>query len=183
MRIESHMIRAASPSPALPSTYNDFLYARVGEEKSGALLTVLSVLARQNVDPWEEAADLSRLPRDSAIKRLVSMITASSGGPSTTAELRAIADRVIALLPVRGAPVGKKHPAVPGAPAPERSPARARLLLLALYMGLMFLGQWVASGAFEKTRLGSATTVSVPSKLGETRSSTTEDNGPHESPP
>ena len=58
------MVRLASPS-VLPSTYDNFLYAPVGESAHGALLTVLSVLARQNVDPWEEAAELSRLPPDS----------------------------------------------------------------------------------------------------------------------
>ena len=97
MKIESHMVRSAPPYPSLPSTYDDFLYAPVGEDRNGACLTVLSMLARRNVDPWEEAADLSRLPRDSARQKLVSMITASSDQPSATAELRAVADRVVAV--------------------------------------------------------------------------------------
>jgi hypothetical protein len=66
----------------LPSAYDDFLYAPVGESTNGALLTVLSVLARQNVDPWEEAADLNRLPRDTAARRLTAMFTASPGQSS-----------------------------------------------------------------------------------------------------
>ena len=81
MTIQPHSVRSAPPPCALPSTYNDFLYAPVGEDKNGVFLTVLSMLARQNVDPWEEAADLNRLPRDSAKQKLVSMITASSGRP------------------------------------------------------------------------------------------------------
>jgi len=64
------MVPSASLSK-LPSTYNDFLYAPVGEDTNGALLTVLSVLARQNLDPWDEAADLSRLPPDAAAQRLI----------------------------------------------------------------------------------------------------------------
>jgi len=56
--------------PALRSDiaakFGNFLYAPVGEDNNGVLLTVLSALARQNVDPWEEAADLSRLPGDAA---------------------------------------------------------------------------------------------------------------------
>ncbi len=99
------MVRSAPPSTTLPSTYNDFLYAPVGEDKNGALLTVLSMLARNNVDPWQEAADLSRLPRDIAMRKLISMITVSLGQPSTLADQTA-ADRLIALLPSRAATAG-----------------------------------------------------------------------------
>ncbi len=176
------MVRSAPPSPTLPSEYNDFLYAPVGEDKNGAFLTVLSVLARQNVDPWEEAADLSRLPRGRAMQKLISMITASSGRPSTTAELTAVADRVIALLPGRVAPAGRTHDAPAGAPPLGQAPARARLLLIAIYMGLMFFGQWIAASAFEKARVDGAPATSVPSKLGQTLPSTTADNRPAKSP-
>ena len=43
------------------SEFNEFLFAFVGEEKSGADLTVLSALARLGLDPWNEAARLSAL--------------------------------------------------------------------------------------------------------------------------
>ena len=180
--MESRMVRSAPPSTALPSTYNDLLYAPVGEDTNGAFLTVLSVLASQNVDPWEEAADLSRLPRDGAIQKLISMITASSGQPSTTAELRAVADRVIALLPDRVAPAGRTHEASPGALPLGQAPASARLLLIAIYIGLIFFGQWIAANAFEKAPVDGASAASVPSKLGETLPSTTADNRPGKSP-
>ncbi len=182
MIMESRMVRSAPPSPTLASTYNDFLYAPVGEDKNGAFLTVLSVLARQNVDPWEEAADLSRLPRDSAMQKLISMITASSSEPSTAAELTAVADRVIALLPGRVAPTGRTRDVSPGAPLLGQPPAGARLLLIAIYIGLMVFGQWIAASAFEKARVNGASTASVPSKLGETLPSTTADNRPDKSP-
>jgi hypothetical protein len=179
--MESHMVRSAPLCPTLPSRYNGFLYALVGEDKNGAFLTVLSMLARQNVDPWEEAADLSRLPRDSAMQKLISMITASAGQPSTTAELRAVADRVIALLPGRVASAGRTHDASPGGPPLGQPPARARLLLIAIYIGLMFCGQWIAASAFEKARIDGASAASVPSTLGETLPSTTADNRPGKS--
>jgi hypothetical protein len=38
--------------------YNDFLFAPIGEQANGMQLSVLSALARMNVDPWEEAARL-----------------------------------------------------------------------------------------------------------------------------
>lgn len=170
MTNESRMTRSAPPYPSLPSAYNDFLYAPVGDDKNGACLTVLSMLARQNVDPWEEAADLSRLPRDTAKQHLVSMIMASSGEPSTTAELRAVADRVFALLPGR-ASAGRPRDVSPGASPLSQSPARSRLLLIAIYMGLVFFGQWIAASAYEKSRVGGASTASAPSIPEETLAS------------
>ena len=63
------------------------------------LLSVLSALARLNVDPWQEAAKLAGLPAETAIQRLGSLIAALPGGPSTQPDARAIAARLIALLP------------------------------------------------------------------------------------
>ncbi len=182
MILGSRKIGSAPLSSTLASAYNDFLYAPVGEDKNGAYLTVLSVFARRNVDPWEEAADLSRLPRDSAMQKLISMIKASSGLPSTTAELTAIADRVIALLPGRAAPAGRTHDASPGAPPLGQAPAGVRLTLFAIYMALMILSQWMAASAFEKAREDGASTASVPSKLGESLPSTRAGNRQGKSP-
>jgi hypothetical protein len=44
------------------SEFNDFLFAFVGEEKSGLQLTVLSALARLGLDPWAVRL-LNCLPR------------------------------------------------------------------------------------------------------------------------
>jgi hypothetical protein len=43
--------------------------------------TILSVLARLGVDPWEEAAKLAQLPRVSAAKRLIEFIATTPGAP------------------------------------------------------------------------------------------------------
>ena len=67
------MTRSASVS-RLKSEFDDFLFAPIGEERNGMLLSVLSALARLDVDPWQEAADLARLPRDSATQRLTALI-------------------------------------------------------------------------------------------------------------
>jgi hypothetical protein len=42
--------------------FDAFLYAPVDEEGNGVLLSVLSALARLDVDPWREAAELARMP-------------------------------------------------------------------------------------------------------------------------
>ena len=49
------------------SEYNTFLFAAVGEEKVGTL-TVLTALTRLGIDPWQEAARLSDLPRETAAR-------------------------------------------------------------------------------------------------------------------
>jgi hypothetical protein len=49
-------------------------------------LSVLSALARLDVDPWEEAAKLSELPKDTAAQRLASFIVRLPGGRWTQAD-------------------------------------------------------------------------------------------------
>jgi len=66
------------------------------------LLSVLSALARLDVDPWQEAAELAQLPRQTATQRLASLIAALPDGPSAHLDPGSIAARLIVLLP-RGA--------------------------------------------------------------------------------
>src|ERR1700742_3475712 len=75
------------------SAFNDFLYAPVGEEENGMVLTALSALARLGVDPWAEAARLSALPRDAATKRLSAIISGSSHGQWAASAVNDIAAR------------------------------------------------------------------------------------------
>jgi hypothetical protein len=79
--------------------FNDFLYASIGADGNEMTLSVLSALSRLNVDPWEEAAVLSRLPTDTATQRLASLIARLPGGRWALADARKIADRLIELLP------------------------------------------------------------------------------------
>ena len=64
-------------------------------------LSVLSALARLDIDPWQEADKLARLPRETATQRLASLIAALPEGPSAHLDPGAIAARLIALLPRR----------------------------------------------------------------------------------
>ena len=83
----------------LGSEFNAFLFAPIGEGRNGMLLSVLSVLARQNLDPWREAADLASLPHENAIRRLSSIIAAIPDEPSASQDASSSATRLIALLP------------------------------------------------------------------------------------
>ena len=73
------------------AAFDNFLYAPVD-----ATLTVLSALARLNLDPWKEAAALARLPASAAEARLASLIATL---PDPALDSQAIATRLIALLP------------------------------------------------------------------------------------
>jgi hypothetical protein len=91
---------AASVSFYRPE-FADFLYTAIGTDRNEMPLTVLSALSRLDVDPWEEAAELSELPKDSATRRLASLIARLPGGRWPLAEATAIADPLIELLPRR----------------------------------------------------------------------------------
>ena len=60
--------------------YDEFLYAQLGEEANGMQLSVLSALARQNVDPWEIAQRLTSLPREPAILYLTPLLARTPAG-------------------------------------------------------------------------------------------------------
>ena len=94
------MTPAASVSFFRPE-FDDFLYAPIGADTNEMPLSVLSALARLNVDPWEEAARLSELPKDTATQRLASLIVRLPGGRWAQADASSIADRLVELLPRR----------------------------------------------------------------------------------
>ena len=92
------MTGSASVS-VLGSEFDDFLFAPIGEDKNDVPLSVLSALARLEIDPWREAAELARLPGEAATQRLASLIAALPDGPSAQLDAGTIAGRLITLLP------------------------------------------------------------------------------------
>jgi len=81
------------------SRYNDFLFAPISDEPGGTRLSVLSALARINVDPWEEAARLATLSKPDAERTLVSTLNLFPDQRQMPAETEILAARLIALLP------------------------------------------------------------------------------------
>jgi len=76
------MIRTA-PAIALVPEFDDFLFAPIGEERNGMVLSVISALAQLDLDPWQEAANLAQLPVTTAARRLASLIASLPDRPST----------------------------------------------------------------------------------------------------
>jgi hypothetical protein len=79
--------------------YNAFLYAAIGADANGTVVSVLSAMARMNLDPWQETKDLAALSAKAATRRLASLIAAVPGGPSDPNEPALIAARLVKLLP------------------------------------------------------------------------------------
>jgi hypothetical protein len=95
------MVTAAASVSFFKPEFGDFLYAAIAADRNEMPLTVLSALSRLDVDPWKEAAELSELPKDAATQRLASLIARLPGGRWSVADSKAIADRLIELLPRR----------------------------------------------------------------------------------
>jgi hypothetical protein len=83
------------------SEFDDFLYAAIGADKNDMPLSVLSALARLNLDPWQQAAELRDMSKTTATQRLAELI-AQLPGEWARPDLPATAQRLIELLP-RGA--------------------------------------------------------------------------------
>ena len=89
----------AAAAPLIGPEFDSFLFASVGDDPSGQPVSVLSALARSDVDPWEEAAALARMSRKKAQARLTELIAALPGEPIAALSLDAIASDLVALLP------------------------------------------------------------------------------------
>jgi hypothetical protein len=129
--------------PAAGTEFDEFLYAYIGEENNGMLLSVLSALARLNLDPWDEASRLARLPRPAAILFLTALIAALPPDSSARSNPTLHAERLSALLPRRGVSGPAPDPTVVSTPAPQHHGivryALTCLLLLALFFGVQWL--------------------------------------------
>jgi hypothetical protein len=82
---------------------NAFLFASVGEDKSGIEVTVLSALLRLGFDPWQEAARLSTLPRETAARTLAAAFALLPEGDWQTSQMASLAARLVDYLPRPGA--------------------------------------------------------------------------------
>ena len=134
---------SAVTTARLGREYDKFLYASVGDDNNGMPLTVLSALARMDVDPWEEASKLTQLPQESAVTQLASLLGALRNAPVAGMDPARLAAPLIALLPCprdRAPPSLKifaqtaqtKHPAVVSA-----------LLTVFTYLIFMLISQWL----------------------------------------
>jgi hypothetical protein len=83
---------------SLRTDLNDFLFTPVANDANGMHLTMLSALARSGVDPWEEAARLAALSRESATQNVAQMLAGVPNGPSPGDQTTVMATKLVAQL-------------------------------------------------------------------------------------
>jgi hypothetical protein len=149
--------------------FDAFLFAPVGDYKNGMLLSVLSALARLDVDPWQEAADLARLPGSTAIERLTSLIAALPGRPVSPPDSERIAARLIALLPGRAGSIAPSRSGISGGVPATNLQTVVRMVTVNLILVAFMLGaQWMiashvsATQAAETPSAASQTSLAQP---------------------
>ncbi len=128
------------PGSVLRPEFDSFLFASLGEDGNGMQVSVLSGLARSDLDPWQEAAKLAELPGKTAVERLSALIETLPGKAWVQADARAVATRLIALLPrtLAGSPGSGRTPDSVGAIMQSQS-WWVYVLLLVLVFGSQIL--------------------------------------------
>jgi hypothetical protein len=123
--------------------FDAFLFAPVDEESNEGLLSVLSALARMDVDPWREAAELARMPTEAANQRLTSLIAALPDAPAARLAPATIADRLIKLLPGGGpSSFPSRERLLRADPTPTSRTITNMILINLLVMAGMLCAQW-----------------------------------------
>lgn len=84
-----------------PPEFERFLYASVGEDRNGYVVTVISTLARLGLDPWNETADLVTLGREAARTRLGILLSRFRDVPALGSDHGTVARELSLLLPER----------------------------------------------------------------------------------
>jgi hypothetical protein len=87
----------------LESEFDAFLFAAIGEDRNGLPLSVVSLLGRMDLDPWQEAANLAGLRAEVAVQKLATLLAALPDSPLKKSDAGTMAARLIAQLPRRTA--------------------------------------------------------------------------------
>jgi hypothetical protein len=128
----------AALAPLIGAEFDKFLYAPIREDRNGTPLSVLSALARLDVDPWQEAASLARMSKATAAMRLTALIAALPDESTKDIPAKAIAASLVALLPnTAGFSVGSSD-SVLAAVGPQRAQIRFALGALAILVMIAF---------------------------------------------
>jgi len=125
------MTPTASIRP-LGSEFDAFLFALVGEDRNGMPLSVISVLARMDLDPWVEATRLADLPAETATRTMAAWLDGLSDPALKPASPDTRATRLIALLPRRANSKSPVTAAETGAVATARPRTLIKRILIVL---------------------------------------------------
>ena len=121
--------------------FDRFLQAFVGEDRNGNAVTVLSALARLDLEPWEEAAVLAALENKAAGSRLEMLLSQFRDVPSLKQDCASVARKLTRLLPKRR----KRLTTVSG--GAENGPANLTGLIWVALTILFLILQFILSGS------------------------------------
>jgi hypothetical protein len=122
----------------LSPDFEAFLYASIDEDHDAMPVSVLSALARLDIDPWEEAARLAAIPKCNAARRLVHIMATLPYTSLEQRNLEELATRLVDLLPDRG---GSRHYELPQGLLSVKTTG----LRLSFLTGVLLGMQWVAT--------------------------------------
>jgi hypothetical protein len=124
------------------STLNPFLFEELATEANGAGLTMLSVLARLDRDPWAEAARLVGLPAAAKIDQIAAAIRKMPLSLADLTGAHAIAERLALLLPTQVDKAAHQAPSavfLPGGLSLNLSARSSTVLILCFAVGFGML--------------------------------------------
>lgn len=131
-----------------PPEFERFLHASVGEDRKGYAVSVLSVLARLDLDPWSETSHLVAVGREGARSRLGFLLSRCRDVPSLEHDHAMIARKLSLLLPERKQDDGFSRSARSIAIGFPRMSGAVWTMLAVLFV----LIQWLSTGGFGSGR-------------------------------
>ena len=90
---------APAPTGFLSTEFDPFLSSPLWLDRNEFPLSVMSALARLDIDPWQEAAALAALSKAAAVTRLSALLGPLPGAPPTKPDREGLCQRVLGLLP------------------------------------------------------------------------------------
>jgi hypothetical protein len=150
----------------LGSEFDDFLFAPIAEDRNGMPLSVVSLLGRMDLDPWQEAASLAGLPAEAAAQRLTWLLGLLPAPPLRQPDSGAMASRLVALLPRRSEPNTRPSQASTASSGVTHARPITIGVFLGVYLAVMLATQFVIAH-LEPTRAEAAHTpasLTVPSQ-------------------
>ncbi len=126
-----------------PPEFGRFLYASVGGDRRCCAVPVLSVLARLDLDPWTEAADLAALNRKAAATRFALLLSRVGDVPTLDQDHGAVGRELTGLLCEGASPPGN-----PDSAAKIGLSTRSGAFW-AILAGLFLLSQMMLGGSME----------------------------------
>jgi hypothetical protein len=121
------------------SEFNAFLFAEIVEAPNGMPLSLISALARLDLDPWEEAARLSKLPRRAAALGLASILSRLPEADTATSPAARTPRELVELLPAFGPAASAPRRDGSGGPSVRRLPVLTWIICLLLVAATLYL--------------------------------------------